>query len=92
MPSGSGLPPYIDPELATLLERLPKVDLHLHLVGAMRAATLAELAAKHAIELPKSVGARGTPWSWDSPASRPRGRIRRENASCAANSCRISAC
>jgi adenosine deaminase len=60
MPSGSDLPPYIEPELSTLLERLPKVDLHLHLVGAMRA--------------------------------RPRGRIRRENASCAANSSRISTC
>jgi adenosine deaminase len=57
MPSGSGLPPCIDPKLFRLLERLPKVDLHLHLVGAMRASTLAELAAKHDIELPNSVEA-----------------------------------
>jgi adenosine deaminase len=57
MPSGPDLPPRVDPRLFKLLERLPKVDLHLHLVGAMRARTLAELAAKHAIELPKPVEA-----------------------------------
>ena len=57
MPSGSGSPPCSDPRLCKLLERLPKVDLHLHLIGAMRAATLAELALKHAVALPKSAEA-----------------------------------
>lgn len=45
----TGLPP----ELAHYLERLPKTDLHCHIVGALRSGTLAELASKHCLELPR---------------------------------------
>jgi adenosine deaminase len=34
------------------LQRIPKIDLHCHLIGAVRASTLIELAAKNEIELP----------------------------------------
>jgi len=39
----------IDPEA---LERLPKVELHCHVEGTMRATTLVELAAKNGVALP----------------------------------------
>ena len=39
---------------AEYLTRLPKVDLHCHLVGTLRPATLGELARKHGIALPRS--------------------------------------
>jgi adenosine deaminase len=35
-----------------LLHRLPKVELHCHLIGSMRAETAADLARKHGIQLP----------------------------------------
>jgi adenosine deaminase len=38
--------------LADALERLPKVELHCHVEGTMRAATVAELAAKNHVPLP----------------------------------------
>jgi adenosine deaminase len=38
---------------AEYLTRLPKVDLHCHLVGTLRPATLTELARKHGIALPR---------------------------------------
>lgn len=37
---------------AHALERLPKVELHCHVEGTMRAATLVELAAKNGLRLP----------------------------------------
>lgn len=37
------------------LRRLPKVELHCHVVGAMRPATLAELAARAGMRLPRPV-------------------------------------
>jgi adenosine deaminase len=40
-------------DFATFLRRVPKVDLHCHLVGALRATTLADLARKHRIALPR---------------------------------------
>lgn len=39
--------------LASFVERLPKVELHLHLEGAVSASTFAELAAANAVALPK---------------------------------------
>jgi adenosine deaminase len=38
--------------LAEALDRLPKVELHCHVEGTMRPATLMELASRHRIELP----------------------------------------
>jgi adenosine deaminase len=38
--------------LADALERLPKVELHCHVEGTMRPATVVELATKHGIDLP----------------------------------------
>jgi adenine deaminase len=39
-------------DVTTALDRLPKVELHCHMEGTMRAATLIELARRHGIELP----------------------------------------
>lgn len=36
----------------TFLHKIPKVELHLHLGGAVRASTFEELARKHGVELP----------------------------------------
>ena len=36
----------------TALRQMPKAELHLHLEGAVDAATFASLAAKHSLELP----------------------------------------
>jgi adenosine deaminase len=40
-------------DFAAFLNRLPKVDVHCHLVGALRTGTLAALARKHGIALPR---------------------------------------
>jgi adenosine deaminase len=45
----TALPPT---PLAEALDRLPKVELHCHVEGTVRAATVAELAAKNGIPLP----------------------------------------
>lgn len=39
-------------DIDTAISRMPKAELHLHLEGAVDAATFAELAQKHGIELP----------------------------------------
>lgn len=39
----------------TLVDRLPKVDLHVHIAGTLRPSTLAQLARSHGLELPRSV-------------------------------------
>lgn len=39
-------------ELRRVLQALPKVDLHRHLEGSLRLATLAEIAREHGIDLP----------------------------------------
>ncbi len=41
-----------DPSVAAALARLPKVELHCHVEGTMRPATVAELAARNGIALP----------------------------------------
>lgn len=38
---------------ASLLARVPKVDLHLHLAGTLRPVTLSELARRHDVTLPR---------------------------------------
>lgn len=43
------------PELVAWIQRLPKVELHVHLEGAIRPQTLAELAAKNHVDLPDGV-------------------------------------
>jgi adenosine deaminase len=40
------------PDLRQVLQRLPKADLHRHLEGSLRLATLAEIAHEHGVELP----------------------------------------
>ena len=40
-------------EHSAFINRLPKVDIHCHLVGGLRASTLAALARKHGIRLPR---------------------------------------
>jgi adenosine deaminase len=40
-------------DFATFLTRLPKVDVHCHLVGTLRPSTLGELARKHGVPLPR---------------------------------------
>lgn len=42
----------IDAQLAQFVRRMPKVELHLHLEGTLRPATLLELAKRHGIRLP----------------------------------------
>jgi adenosine deaminase len=39
-------------DVATALDRLPKVELHCHVEGTMRPQTVVELAAKNGVELP----------------------------------------
>ena len=39
-------------DVETVLRQMPKAELHLHLEGAVDAATFAELAARHKLELP----------------------------------------
>jgi adenosine deaminase len=39
-------------DVVTALDRLPKVELHCHVEGTMRPATVVELAGKNGIELP----------------------------------------
>ncbi len=36
----------------TTLDRMPKVDLHCHLIGTVRASTFAELARREGLDLP----------------------------------------
>ncbi|MDB6000507.1 MAG: Adenosine deaminase [Rhizobacter sp.] len=43
----------LTPAFADLLRRLPKTDLHCHVVGALRPGTLADLAHKHGAALPR---------------------------------------
>ncbi|MGE0314143.1 MAG: adenosine deaminase [Lautropia sp.] len=43
------------PDLDRLIARLPKAELHVHVVGALRPATLAELAARHGLALPRPI-------------------------------------
>src|SRR5664279_4247518 len=43
----------LDPGFALYLERIPKTDLHCHLIGAIRSSTLAELAQRHGVKLPR---------------------------------------
>ena len=42
-------------DFATFLTRLPKAELHVHVVGAIRPTTLAEFAAQRGVVLPRSI-------------------------------------
>jgi adenosine deaminase len=44
-------------ELAVWIQRMPKVELHVHLEGSIRPATLADLAEKNHVDLPGGVAA-----------------------------------
>jgi adenosine deaminase len=41
------------PSLPDYLDAVPKVELHLHIAGAARATTLAEIAAANGVPLPR---------------------------------------
>ncbi len=42
----------VDAELSDFIRRMPKVELHVHLEGAIRAPTLLQLAKRRSVELP----------------------------------------
>ena len=42
----------LTPELVTWIQRMPKVELHVHLEGSIRPRTLVELAAQNQVDLP----------------------------------------
>lgn len=44
--------PHLAPALDGFIARMPKVELHVHLEGAVRPATLLALAARHGVALP----------------------------------------
>ena len=44
--------PAIDPARARLIQRLPKVELHLHIEGSLEPEMMFSLAAKHGVALP----------------------------------------
>jgi adenosine deaminase len=44
--------PAIDPDRARLIQRLPKVELHLHIEGTLEPELMFSLAAKHGVALP----------------------------------------
>ena len=44
--------PAIDPARARLIQRLPKVELHLHIEGSLEPEMMFSLAAKHGVSLP----------------------------------------
>lgn len=52
-PAPQGAPSHS--HLAPRLRQLPKVDLHLHIAGTLRPATLADLAQRHGLPLPRPV-------------------------------------
>lgn len=39
-------------DMHTFLKRIPKVELHIHLIGSVQATTFVELAAKYGVDLP----------------------------------------
>jgi adenosine deaminase len=43
-----------EPCLDRFIERMPKAELHVHLEGAIRPATLLRLASRHRVDLPAS--------------------------------------
>lgn len=47
------MPRLLTPAFAGYLRQVPKTDLHCHVVGALRPGTLAELARKHRVALPR---------------------------------------
>ena len=52
---GAATPVTFAPVPEALLRRLPKVDLHMHLSGTLRPATLAALAERYELPLPRPV-------------------------------------
>lgn len=46
--------PDIDPDLLSALHALPKAELHVHLDGSIRPATMIEIAAEEGVELPST--------------------------------------
>lgn len=44
--------PALDESVARFVQRMPKIELHLHLEGTLRPSTLLELARKHQLEPP----------------------------------------
>lgn len=46
------LPTALPTDPSTLVDRMPKVDLHCHLIGSVRASTFAELARREGLALP----------------------------------------
>jgi hypothetical protein len=78
-----------DPTFAAALDALPKVELHCHVEGTMRPATVIDLAHRNAVHLPTSTWASRRPCELGSPPRRPSWRRAADRAQAVMSGCTI---